>query len=73
MNKILYSSQEIERLLVSAVSHSILVKKYHHILQAALGIVKDLENSNELEEFDYHWNRLYNWGDIDHRLWIQTY
>ena len=38
-----------------------------------IGIINNLRNSDELEEFDYHWSRLYDWGDKSKRLFIYLY
>ena len=42
MNRILYSGNEIERLLISAVSDSIILEKYSHILTASIWEAKSI-------------------------------
>ena len=32
----------------------------------------DLDTSQDKDEFNYVWNRIYDWADKGKRLWIQT-
>ena len=36
------------------------------------GIIDNLAESTDVEEFDVHWDALYDWADQGKRLWIQT-
>mgnify|MGYP001578049891 CR=1 FL=1 len=40
-------------------------ESYHEIL-------RDIQSSESVEEFDDYWERMYTWADHNHRLWIQT-
>ena len=35
-------------------------------------IIKDLKDSQFIDEFDEYWEQIYDWADQDNRLWIQT-
>ena len=32
----------------------------------------DLDTAQDKDEFEYVWNRIYDWADKGKRLWIQT-
>lgn len=37
-----------------------------------LDVVKELEVSPTIEDFDFHWQTVYDYADID-RVWIDTF
>lgn len=36
-------------------------------------IVNTLSRVENNDEFNYYWNQLYDWCDIDHRVWLNVH
>jgi hypothetical protein len=45
---------------------------YYHSDEEFRGLVDELAEAVDHEDFDWVWEDIYNWSDRDKRLWIET-